>query len=193
MHALLTLALFALLTPAPAVDGLDPAALAAWNTERIELTRDGMYVLGGWGAASVAAGAIGYAIADDARWRGFHLMTAGWGLVDLGLAGLSLYNNDPAAAATLGPAESLAAQLGIERILLFNAGLDVGYLTLGAWLWERGLRKSDPRLEGFGQAILIQGAFLLAFDLGLYGLEAQHGETLRLMLTPGGAGVAGVF
>lgn len=193
MHALVPLALLALLTPAPAADGLDPAALPAWNTERIELTRDGMYVLGGWGAASVAAGAIGYAIADDARWRGFHLMTAGWGLVDLGLAGISLYNNDPAAAATLGPAESLAAQLGIERILLFNAGLDVGYLTLGAWLWERGLRKSDPRLEGFGQAILIQGAFLLAFDLGLYWLEAQHGETLRLMLMPGGAGVSGVF
>ncbi len=192
------LTLSALLAPAiapadPALTNPAPADLALWNTARVELTRSGMYVLGGWGAASVVAGAVGYGLTDDDRWRGFHLMTAGWGLVDLGLAGLTLYGLDPESAADLGPAESLAEQLRIERILLFNAGLDVGYLALGAWLWERGLRTDDARQVGFGQAILVQGGFLLAFDLALYALEVEHGDALRLMLVPGAVALGGVF
>lgn len=178
--------------PAGGVE-VDAEALAAWNVERVELTRAGMWVLAGWGAASVGVGAVGYGVADDRRWEQFHLMTIGWGAIDLALAGASLWGADAGAAAGLSVAESLDAQLWLERVLLFNAGLDVGYLGLGAWLWERGVRKGDARLRGFGQAILVQGAFLLVFDATLFWLEAGHGEALRVMLMPGGAGVSGVF
>jgi hypothetical protein len=56
----------------------------------------------------------------------------------------------------------------LDKILLFNAGLDVGYMATGAWIWERGLRKGSERLEGYGKSLLVQGGFLLAFDLVLY-------------------------
>lgn len=193
MNATLLCLLAALAAPALAAPALDPDALAAWNVERVELTRAGMWTLAGWGAASVGVGLAGRLASDDRRWQSFHLMTAGWGAVDLALAIGGMWGLDPATAAALGPAESLAEQLFIERALLFNAGLDVGWLGLGAWLWERGLRKADARLEGFGQAIVIQGGFLLVFDLSLYLLEAAHGDALRVMLVPGGAAVGGVF
>ena len=43
----------------------------------------------------------------------------------------------------------------------------VGYVLLGSWLWERGARTSSTMLEGFGQSIVLQGAFLLVFDVVL--------------------------
>ena len=180
-----------LLAAALFAPGLDPGALGDWNVERVELTRAGLWVLAGGGAASVGVGVAGRLGTDDRRWQGFHVMTAGWGAVDLALAVGGLWGSDIAGARGLGVAESLSEQLWIERVLLFNAGLDVGYLALGAWLWERGLRTGDERWVGFGQAVLIQGAFLLAFDLSLYALEVSHGDGLRLMLVPGGVG--GVF
>ncbi|MCW2583315.1 MAG: hypothetical protein JWQ53_2105 [Klenkia sp.] len=46
----------------------------------------------------------------------------------------------------------------LRKVLLVNAGLDVGHLALGAGLMGTTRRRGD------GAAVVVQGAFLLALD-----------------------------
>ena len=102
-----------------------------------QLTR----VLGGWAAASVVLGA---ALSVSPRTRGFGRQTAAWGAVDGAIAYVGARNRaDPGR---------------LRRVMLVNAGLDVGYLAAGTWLVQR------PRWRGDGAAVLLQGAFLLVLD-----------------------------
>ncbi|WP_082556545.1 hypothetical protein [Modestobacter sp. Leaf380] len=103
-------------------------------------------VLGGWAAASVVAGA---ALSLSPRTRGFGRQTAAWGAVDGVIAGVGAHNRR-----RRGPTDPGR----LRRVLLVNAGLDVGYLALGA-----ALLRTD-RWRGDGAAVVVQGAFLLALD-----------------------------
>ena len=80
--------------------------------------------------------------------RGFWAMTLFWVAIDAGIAAWSLFS----------PIEDLEA---FRRILLVNSGLDVVYLIVGVVL----LLRTTPLVRGFGIAILMQGGFLLVFDL----------------------------
>ena len=80
--------------------------------------------------------------------RGFWAMTLFWVAIDAGIAAWSLFS----------PIEDLEA---FRRILLVNSGLDVVYLIVGVVL----LLRTAPLVRGFGIAILMQGGFLLVFDL----------------------------
>jgi hypothetical protein len=103
-------------------------------------------VLAGWGAASVVVGGV---LAARSTTRGLGRQTAAWGAVDLAIALVgSRRRRAP------GPTDPAR----LRRVLLVNAGLDVGYLALGATLL-----RSD-RWRGDGAAVLVQGAFLLALD-----------------------------
>jgi len=107
-----------------------------------QLTR----VLGGWAAASVAVGA---ALAARPVTRGFGRQTAAWGAVDGAIAFVGSRRR-----ARRGPTDPAR----LRRVLLVNAALDVGYLAAGAWLVR------DGRWRGDGQAVVVQGAFLLLLD-----------------------------
>ena len=106
----------------------------------VRLTR----VLGTWAAGSVAAGAL-----LARRSPGFARQSAAWGLVD---GAIALVGSRKRAAR--GPTDPAR----LRRVLLVNAGLDVGYLAAGAWLVR------DGRWKGDGAAVLVQGAFLLVLD-----------------------------
>ena len=107
-----------------------------------QLTR----VLAAWAAGSVAAGAV--LVASPAR-RGFGRQTLVWGLVDGAIAAVGSRRR-----AARGPTDPAR----LRRVLLLNAGLDVGYLAAGAALVRR------TRWRGDGWAVLVQGAFLLVLD-----------------------------
>lgn len=107
-----------------------------------QLTR----VLGGWAAASVAVGAV---LAARPGTRGFGRQTVAWGAVDGAIAGVGAWRRT---------AKGPTAPRRLRRILLLNAGLDVGYLGAGAWLVR------DGRWRGDGAAVVVQGAFLLVLD-----------------------------
>jgi hypothetical protein len=107
-----------------------------------QLTR----VLGGWAVGSVVAGA---ALSAAPRTRGFGRQTLAWGAVDGAIAQVGARRR--AAKGATDPQR-------LRRILLVNAGLDVGYLAAAAWLWR------DGRWRGDGAAVAVQGAFLLALD-----------------------------
>ena len=107
-----------------------------------QLTR----VLGAWAAGSVAVGAL---LCAHGRTRGFGRQTAAWGAVDGAIAYVGARRR-----AAKGPTD----RARLRRVLLVNAGLDVGYLAAGAWLVR------DGRWRGDGAAVLVQGAFLLTLD-----------------------------
>ena len=102
--------------------------------------------LGRWAVGSML---LGSALAVAPRTRGFGRQTAAWGAVDGAIALVGARRL--ARGRTTDPAR-------LRRMLLVNAGLDVGYLAAGLWLSRRS------RWRGDGLAVLVQGAFLLVLD-----------------------------
>lgn len=157
---------------------------------RPQIVRRGMVVLGSWAAANLVAGTTGAIISDNPRVAGIWEMNALWNTVNLGLAGATLVaerrRTDPTGATQLTLPAYREASHRLEKTLLFNAGLDIGYMTLGGWLWERGSRGPGissagvgaERLTGWGQALVLQGAFLFVFDVVLAGRLAGDRRTL---------------
>ncbi len=99
-------------------------------------------------------------------------MNAGWNVVNAALAIPSLIgaHRRLAEPPELTLAESIQAQNQIEDLLLFNAGIDLAYITAGFYLIERARTTGAdaPELRGWGQALILQGGFLFAFDLITY-------------------------
>lgn len=146
------------------------------NEDRISMNSQGMLILGGWAVSNLIVGGIGMT-KTTGNTKYFHQMNAAWNTVNLGIAGFG-YLGLQKQSASIGLGETIREFQSFENILLFNAGLDVGYMALGGYLWERGLRKDSDRLVGYGQSIILQGGFLFAFDLILYFLNQSESSAL---------------
>ena len=160
-------------------------SLYDFNENRLRKQKTAMTVLGTWAVGNIAVGAslMGNRKGSD---KYFHQMNLGWGAINLALAGFGYYsavNTDPG---SFGLYETMNQQHRFQKILLFNAGLDVGYMLGGAYLIERAKTtpdsKNPERLKGFGQSIILQGAFLFVFDLATYLVLAKDNENLQPLL-----------
>lgn len=60
----------------------------------------------------------------------------------------------------------------LRNVLAINSGLDVAYIGSGLFL---SLWFASPLLRGFGWAVILQGAFLLAFDLSFLAMAMRQG------------------
>lgn len=155
--------------------------LLNYNMERIDLNKTGMLVLSGWALGNIAISSYGY-FSSHGRTKYFHQMNAAWNVINISIGALAYHqylNSDPSAFTLM---QSLDEAGSIENILLLNIGLNVGYLATGAFLWERGLRKDNSRLQGYGPSLILQGGFLLVFDGILYGLNKSQNEKLFNLL-----------
>ncbi|WP_157975988.1 DUF6992 family protein [Lewinella sp. IMCC34191] len=154
---------------------------------RLEHQRKAMLVLGGW-----AVGNIGLGMALRSRTEGstrrFHEMNAIWNVVNLSIAGLSYFTLGEAAGTAI---DGLQENGSFQKILLFNAGLDVGYVLGGLYLMERSRRPDADanRLKGHGRSIILQGGFLFLFDVANYLIAQRHDADYRLLLGGGGDGL----
>lgn len=158
--------------------------LEGFNLRRQQTSIAGMWTLGGWAAANFVVGGIGWARGSGSNMY-FHQGNVLWNTVNAGIAGValySLYNADPG---SLGLFESIKEHYGLEKTLLFNAGLDVGYMAAGFYLRERAktATKKQDMLKGYGSALILQGAFLFVFDLALYGIMNQQSKQLETILS----------
>lgn len=145
------------------------------NNKRIEINTNGMKILGGWALANMAIGSVAY-FNSSGKKKYFNQMNVMWNVVNLGLATAGYFGAKADLNEQLSLARSLKEQQKIEQILLLNAGLDVGYMATGLYLNERGLRKSSDRLQGYGQSLILQGAFLLIFDVAMYAIHKNDGK-----------------
>lgn len=135
------------------------------------INNTGMYVLGSWAIANIATGAYGWSKYSGDRMY-FYQMNLFWNVVNVSIAGFALYNNYTTDIGSLTQQESIDKLIKTENILLINAGLDVGYIGTGfllKHLSEKNASRSDM-LKGYGNSLILQGGFLLVFDLVLYGI-----------------------
>jgi len=72
--------------------------------------------------------------------------------------------------------ELLSKMVKTENLYLINAGLDVLYIGGGFLMRHLANRsvKSYDLLRGYGNAVILQGAFLLVFDAVMYGVVNSH-------------------
>jgi len=149
--------------------------LEEYNKERLQLTKNGMLVLGGWSAANIIWGGIGLSKSSgEAEY--FHRMNLIWGSVNLVIAGAS-YLSLTRRKADLSFADTRKEQSRIEKTFLLNCTLDLVYITAGFYLSEKGNSNSNPdKYKGFGKSVIMQGGALLLFDGIMYILQVNHGK-----------------
>lgn len=119
-----------------------------------------------WAALSAALGGV-MLLRRRPFWGGMGAQFAGWGLVNAAIATFGSRAADRRRAALPDPADPAVhsrESAGLERLLWINSGLDAGYIAGGLALAQtRG--RSDRRSAGHGWGVVLQGAFLLLFDV----------------------------
>lgn len=163
--------------------------------QRVAAERAHAWRIAAWGAASLAAGTtlVLSSRAEGKRGRrAFGLQTAGWGVINSGIAvaALTLTGDAPTSWA-----EAIGAEDHLGNVMLVNLGLDVGYVLVGATLLAvagRGV-PTPAAWRGHGAAVVAQGVMLLALDVIVYAGSSDRLEALvgiaphaSLGLTPAG-------
>ena len=156
-------------------------SLSAFNQKRNQINQTGMKVLGGWAIANIAIGSVGFYKTKGAT-KYFHQMNIFWNVVNLGIATAGFYGAKEASNKSYSIEQSIQEQHKTERILLINAGLDVAYIAGGWYLNRRGISKSSNRLHGYGNSVILQGAFLLLFDSSMFAIQNHHSKTSNQFL-----------
>ncbi len=165
-----------------AYDGL-AQSLGAFNESRLDINKTGMIVLGSWAAGNIILNPI-LGSKTNGSDKYFYQMNTWWNVVNLAIAGFGYYNAASDDPSTFDALSSLQEQQSIEKILLVNAALDVGYILGGLYMKERSLNidKNADRLHGFGRAIILQGTFLLVFDAIFYAIHKSNSRELLDLL-----------
>lgn len=157
--------------------------LTDFNQSRKQITKTGMLVLGSWAVGNMAVGGLMMTRSSGSQFY-FHQMNVFWNVVNLGLAGFGYYNALQMNPAEVGVSSSVSEFYSLQKTLLFNAGLDIAYIAGGLYLLERAKNTDNKpeRLRGFGRSVILQGAFLLAFDTALFFvLDSRSSELLPLL------------
>jgi MFS family permease len=177
MKNLLLIAFLASFTPAVSQTETE-TFINDFDSRKNKLQHDGMVVLGSWASANIIGSAIGYGLSTGNEEKEFYIMNGSWGLINLGLA-LPALLTKPKPIASLYDLQR--NQTKFEKIFLANAVLDVAYITGGFYLKEyasnQATLKDQERFNGFGNAIILQGAGLMAFDIAMTLLTTKNRRT----------------
>lgn len=117
-----------------------------------------------WSGLSISAGIFMFLL-KDIFWTGFASQAVVWGLIDGGIAVFGQRSAQKRRAKLSGKNPRLVEAeetLTLRRTLQVNAVLDVIYVAVGLWL---ALARPEILLQGVGWGVVVQGAFLFAFDL----------------------------
>ena len=127
-------------------------------------------------------------------WPYFWMMTVSWAAINFGIV-LGLLGHTAFQQFARGNTfDRFRVQRHIEKMLLFNIGLDTAYVFAGLWLHTLG-RLPDiahPELwTGFGWAVLVQGVFLFCHDNIFHWVHRKNFRLARpymerCLLNPGG-------
>ena len=155
--------------------------LDQFNVERQKISKNGVKGLVIYSAANIIYSSI---MTSDSKGSNkyFYKMNTIWSGITLGLVGIGIATAKK--EGSISYAESLKKQNSIEKIFLFNAGLDFAYIAGGAYLKERSRSSSgtsSDRRKGYGESIMLQGGALLIFDGVMYFLHNRHGKKLNKM------------
>jgi hypothetical protein len=144
---------------------------------RIHLQINNGWFLGAWAAVNMVQGSIsaGNATGSD---KYFHRMNVYWNIANAAVAGFTLLASNRELKNVPDADRNLRRQQLVEKALLMNTGLDAAYIMTGIYLKERGNRLNNAQSTGYGNSLLVQGSFLLIFDLIQYGEHRRNGRII---------------
>ena len=137
----------------------------------LSTSNTGMYVLGSWAVVNIATGIYGWTKFEGDK-KYFSQMNFFWNTVNLSIAGIALYNNHNTNLSMMAAGDMIQKHMNLEKTLLINSGLDLGYIGTGFLLRHLSTtnEKRQDLLEGYGNSLILQGGFLLVFDAVMYGI-----------------------
>ena len=138
-----------------------------------------MLSLGSYAVANFAISGVAYFSSEDEYSKRYHEMNVMWNTVNMGLA-LPGYIKARRGGQPMTRSEMLKAQKKTESIFLINDVLDLGYIATGIWMREVAPNQLDQEdlFKGYGNSLILQGSFLLAFDAVAYYIHHNHGKKL---------------
>jgi hypothetical protein len=164
--------------------------------ERINITRNYMTALGAWGLVNVVQGSIS-ATNTVGPEHYFHQMSSYFNAVNVGIAAVGFLGIKKQLLKINTLASEIQAQQKIQKILLINSALDVGYFGIGLLMRNSGIKNQNAKIQGYGGSIMLQGTFLLVYDLLQFTAHRKNGKRLgqkfgiwTLGPTPSGMGLA---
>lgn len=152
--------------------------------KQFKLQRTSTQILAGWSVANLALSGIALGQANGSN-KYFHEMNLYWNVINVGIAGIGLLglrkiNGSPTVSSVVKEHYTL------QKSLLLNTGLDIAYVTSGFWLLDKSKTEitqvRSERFRGFGQAVVVQGGFLLVFDLTNYFIHRSDSPRLHRLL-----------
>jgi|GEM_PF-1082633 len=144
----------------------------------LNINKNGMFALGGWAAANIISGIYFKRKTTLDALKYFHEANVYWNIVNLGLATYGLLSYAGNYDKNTSFSNLFIKQHNYEKIYLFNAGLDVGYYFLGRYLSEKADNSpSTARLSGYGTSLMLQAAFLIAFDISMYLIHRHQAKS----------------
>ncbi|MEN3026779.1 MAG: hypothetical protein ABDH31_03605 [Chlorobiota bacterium] len=156
----LTLLLALLLPKLAAAQQADTVQILA-ERERLLLYQERIgQVLGTWAIGSVGVG-LYQTLSGGTFVRFMGYQNVAWGAIDGAIALYGLWDQGRKRRADPSSINWRREREAFARRLLINAGLDLLYISVGAFLLARG---KDERWRGTGAGILLQGSFLLLLD-----------------------------
>ncbi len=177
---------------------MEPDPFQQFEMHRQDINRSAMLVLGSWAVGNMLVGTYGH-FNTTGQVREFHQFNFMWNVVNLGIATFGYFQAANADPMALGHVDILKEYNSLQNILLLNVGLNVSYMATGLYLRERSRNsvKHADRLMGYGNSLLLQGAFLFVFDTSLFFIHRNHANIDLFpqleSLAAGGAGLGMVF
>ena len=121
------------------------------------------YRLLAWSALSLLAGAW-LGLTGSGFERAFGLQAGLWGAIDAGIALFGLRGLAGKLARAFDPLQSEHDRANLSKILWLNSGLDLLYIS-GGLILALSLGREHVFSAGSGWGVVLQGTFLLCFDL----------------------------
>lgn len=144
--------------------------------EQLRINTTGITILLIWAVACIFVGAYFWFKSSKKEQRAFFQMTFLWGIINLCIAAGSIFYFSTLDPKLIDLKTIIYTGFTIEKLLLFNAGLDIAYVAIGSFLHERGSHTKSALLKGYGRAIWIQGGFLLVFDIVFYTINTIYNQ-----------------
>lgn len=135
---------------------------------RQRTTATGMYLLGGWATVNLVVNPLLATHAEGTK-QYFYQTNTAWNMLNLGLAGISLWQISRTAGSPTWQA-AYKEQYFSEQLFLVNSTLNVGFIAAGIYLSENSgtATYNAEYMRGAGRSLMVQGSFLLAFDVAMY-------------------------
>ncbi len=135
--------------------------------ERMDERRSLEWILFGWGGLNVTTGAAML----TSEYRDFGLMNLAWGAINMAIVTPSLFFSDRPTPEQNSFGDTVREEMRFQRIVAINASLNVSYIMAGAGMLHYG---DSSQIRQFGTSVIIQGGFLLLYDLVLLRYSSRY-------------------